>query len=239
MHFRLLAIIVVLLTPVTARAAVTIDWAGATINTINSQSATVTGLTTGDVSVGYTITINSNISQDISFAAPLGNTTPVLNLNLPAPRNAATLMTVSIALNGGLTMVNPSFALLDIDASVGNTFSSWRDQLIFTSASVSMTAVNPAFTQVTGNTALGMDGNVPNGSTSANVNVTTGGVISSMDYTYGPGLGDQFGQNQRHGISIITMDAVVPEPSTWALLSMAALFGIAHARRKGWRLLRA
>jgi hypothetical protein len=247
MHFRILLTLVLVLLAKPAHALVFINWTGATITNPVGSNTTVTGFTSGDIVVPYTITITSKGStHEITRDSPLGNNFNPLNLNLPETRNVNTLMTVTIALGAGYRMVNPSFTLLDIDVSPGAgqpgnppPTRDWEDLLTFSPllSGVNMTAVNPLFTQVSGNVARGIAGNVPNDSTNANVNVTSTGAYSTLSYTYGPGPLDGLQSNQRHGISIITMDGVVPEPGTYAMMGlMVAMVGIRHVRRNGWRL---
>jgi len=86
--------------------------------------------------------------------------------------------------------------------------------------------VNPSFTTVSGNTVLGMSGNVPSDSTDGNVNVSIASIISAITMIYGPGPVDGFGSNQLVGISNISITTALvdmPEPSTITLFAAGAL----------------
>ncbi len=221
------------------RADIVINWSDASvsINVTDAQSATITGMTTGDMAVPFLATITSVGSpQQISLLGPLGDFANPLNLNLPATRTASTLMTVEISIPG-YVMVNPTFDLLDIDAAASTNppFASWQDQITFLDPGpgISYTPVVPTRYQIAGNQITAVLGpNIANASTAANVNVAMTGIASTIRYAYGPGPLDQLGQNQRHGISNITIQALaIPEPGSACLCPWAAI-ALAWARRR-------
>ena len=234
------AIVSVLLVTSASRADVVINWSDASvsINVTDAQNATITGLTTGDMVVPFLATISSSGSQqEISLLGPLGANANPLNLNLPATRVGSTLMTVEISIPG-YVMVNPIFDLLDIDAAASTNppFSSWQDQITFLdpSSGYVFTPVAPTRYSISGNQITAVLGpNIANGSTAANVNVALSGITSSIRYAYGPGPFDQLGQNQRHGISNITIQALaIPEPGMACLGSLAAIAAALVWRRR-------
>jgi hypothetical protein len=227
-----------LLAAAPARAATTFNWSdpSVTITQVNPFLATVTGSTIGDRILPFTVTISSVGSPFTISTSLLGADPFPLNLNLPPPRNAGTLMTVDIRLDNGIQMTSGSYTLLDVDASPGSPlFTNWRDQVTVQNAGSTLTALNPAFTQVVGLVALGFAGNAPNGSTLGNVTVSTPGTFPFVGMTYGPGPGDGFASNQRFGISnVVLVDTVNPEPETWVLIGTGlglCLLGALRSRR--------
>ncbi len=121
-------------------------------------------------------------------------------------------------------MSDTSFTLLDVDW--GGAGASWQDLLTVTNSGATLTSVNPSFTTVSGNTVLGMSGNVPSDSTDGNVNVSIASIISAITMIYGPGPVDGFGSNQLVGISNISITTALvdmPEPSTITLFAAGAL----------------
>lgn len=235
---RNLAIIVASALPATATT--TFNWSAATLNVISSQHVQVTGNTSGDDVLPYTVDILTTGSiLDVTFAM-VGNYTTPININHPATRNSSTQTTVTISFDGGVyLMVAPSYTLFDVDASAGGgDFSDWQDRVTVGNAGSTLTSVNPAFNTVTALTVLGMDGNVANDSTNGNVNVSTPGTVSSITFTYGPGPSDGFDQNQRIGISNIviqdvTSAASAPEPGSRLLMGSGLIaFGVLARRRR-------
>lgn len=229
-----------------AEADIVINWSqpSVSITIIDSQNALITGTTTGDQAVPFQVMVSTiNATQQVSVTGPLGNNPNPLNLNMPAPRQAGSLMTVGISIPG-YNMVNVAFDLLDIDAASENLppFSSWQDQITFLNPGTgfNFTPVNPARYTVSGNQITAVIGpNIGNNSNQANVNVAHAGSSSSIRYTYGPGPFDLLGQNQRHGISNITIQSLVaiPEPGVANLMFLACV-GLSACRRRGQRPLR-
>ncbi len=223
-----------------ADADLVIDWSqpSVSINIIDSQNAIVTGFTTGDQAVAFQALITTaNASQQVTLTGPLGGIGNPLNLNIPAPRQLASLMAVEISIPG-YQMVNSAFELLDVDAASQNSppFGSWQDQITFLDpvSGITFTPVDPARYSINGNQITAVLGpNIGNNSPDANVNVQLAGASEYIRYTYGPGLFDLLGQNQRHGISNITIQSIVaiPEPGV-ANLMFFAFVGLSVSRRR-------
>jgi hypothetical protein len=244
LHTKLwLALVAIFSIAGSADADIVIDWSqpSVSITIINSQNALITGSTTGDQVVPFQVMVSTtNATQQVSVTGPLGNNPNPLNLNMPAPRQAGSLMTIDISIPG-YNMVNMWFDLLDVDAASENLppFSSWQDQITFLNpgSGYNFTPVNPARYNVSGNQITAVIGpNIGNNSNQANVNVANSGSASNIRYTYGPGPFDLLGQNQRHGISNITIQSIVaiPEPGMTALVFLA-FAGTAICRRRDRR----
>jgi hypothetical protein len=220
------------------RATTVFNWAAATITPTDSTHVTVTGFTSGDFIRAYTVTITLAGGSTLDITkTDTGNTTSPLNINVPAGRDINTLATVTITLNSGELMGAPSFQFLDVDVSPSaSDFSDWQDRVIVLTSGVSMSSVNTSYTTVTGSTVVGINGNVPNNSNNGNVNVSFAGNLSSIQFTYGPGPGDGFDNNQRIGIGNITLQTVTsataPEPGTWVLISSGLILVGAAGRRR-------
>jgi hypothetical protein len=208
-----------------AKAAVVIDWgaAGVTFTTISATQAVVTGVTTGDAAIPFTATFNTVGSNLALSSGMTGGVFSVPLVNHPAPRNAGTQTTISITLTG-YQMSGTSFALLDVDwAGAG---ASWQDSVTVTSPGAVLTSVNSAFTSVSGNTVLGIGGNVPNSTPNGNVNVAIGSILSAITMTFGAGPVDGFAGGQTIGISNISITSALldaPEPSTITFIVVGAL----------------
>lgn len=221
------------------QGATTIDWSSPTIslNTISSTHLQVTGYTTGDHVINFTADVTTvNGTQDASFTQ-LGNVSVPLNLNIPATRTSATLMTVDIRLDASWVMVSPTYTLLDVDASNNSApYSNWRDRVVRLGTGVrTYTPVSTATVTVTGDVLVANRGNIANNSNLANVLVNEVGPVNSIRVTFGPATGDLFGNNQRFGFSNITMtDIATPEPGTgvMAVLGVAACAAGVRRRRK-------
>ncbi|MBI1375119.1 MAG: hypothetical protein GC159_20565 [Phycisphaera sp.] len=231
-------------TAISARcdASVVIDFSDSSVvispTTETSGAVDVTGMTTGDVNIPFLVHFEMNGSnQLITTTSPLGNQTGnLLNVELTSTRNSGTSQTVTITLgaSNNLSFTDASWTYLDVDASedggfFGNNpaadFDNWQDKIVVdnSQAAVAMTSVNTSYTQVTGNQVQGInDNNVPNNSSNGNVNVTLTGTMNQIVYTYGPGSEDGLEQNQRVGLSNITIASVntVPEPGATAMLSV-------------------
>jgi hypothetical protein len=157
-------------------------------------------------------------------------------MNLPATRTASTLMTVNVSLTG-YAMIAASFTLLDVDTSEASSpFAGWQDRitLIGANAGSTLTPTNTSYATVSGLATTGINGNVANNSTNGNVAVAEAGILNSIRLTFGPGPNDQFGQNQRFGMTNITISDVIvnPEPATGLTMAAAmALLAVALRRR--------
>lgn len=220
-----------------SQAATTIDWSSPTVslNVINSSSLQVTGFTTGDHVIGFTATVSTvNGVQDATFTQ-LGAVNVPLNLNIQPTRNASTLMTVSIRLNGGWVMVRPTYTLLDVDASSNSApYTNWRDRVeILGGTTPTLTPVNTATVSVSGKVLTANRGNIANNSALANVLVAESVNVGAIWVAFGPATGDLFGGNQRFGFSNITMtDIATPEPGTGMLMVIGIIAGAARVRRE-------
>ncbi len=207
-----------------------IDWEdpSVTVTTINSRHVRVTGFTTGDHQLRFTVDITTvNALLNVSFNPTGGDNAP-LNMNMPTPRNALTLLTLTASLEGGVPMENIAYAILDIDGSPSRgNFRDWRDRVTITNAGATVTAVNPNYVQVTGlvATATGQNGNIGVNSTNGNVNVSIPNPTATIGFLYGPGPGDRYNSNQLVAISNIRFTANVPvntpEPATWLPVGVA------------------
>jgi len=231
------AVAAILLAP-QARATTIIDWADPSVSivAINGRTVRVTGFTTGDYSLPFTVmisTVNANLQVTRN---PTGGVAVPLNMNMPTPRNSLTLLTLNASLDNGVEMESVSYILLDVDGSPSSTnFRDWRDRVTVTNIGSTLTAVNPNYVRINGRvaTATGFNGNVAVTSPNGNVRVSNPGTISSIGFLYGPGPSDQFAANQLIGLSNITFFPVfpvaVPEPGTFAL--MGAGLGLLLLRR--------
>ena len=227
-----------------ARATTVIDWEDPSVivTTINSRHVRVTGFTTGDHHLRFTVDISTvNALLNVSFN-PTGGENAQLNMNMPTPRNSLTLLTLTASLEGGVAMENIAYAILDIDGSpsLGN-FRDWRDRVTITNAGATLSAVNSNYVQVTGlvATATGRNGNIGTTSTNGNVNVSIPNPTATIGFLYGPGPGDRFNSNQLIAISKIRFTANpppptnTPEPVTWLSVGVV-LCGLGwRARRRG------
>jgi hypothetical protein len=205
-----------------------IDWSNASvvITTNSTTSVTVTGNTTGVV-IPFIVTITTTGGTEVvTKTGPLGGYATPLNLDINTGRSAATLMTVTIKLLG-YSMITPSFTLLDVDTSNAPPapYTSWQDRVIIGGSGYTLTALDTTTVSITGQTALGLNGNITNGNTNGNVNVTQSGTVSTISMTFGPGPNDQFGNNQRFGLTNISIPNVLatPEPPALAMLGLGLL----------------
>ena len=218
---------------------VTIDWSNASVVITNTTttSATVTGTTTGSLTIPFVVTITTVGGTQGVTRSQLGNYNNALNMNIPATRNSGTLMTVNIALTG-YSMVAASFSLLDVDTSeTGAPFAGWQDRitLLGANAGTTLTPVNTGYATVSGMVTTGVNGNVVNTSNLGNVAVAEAGTLNAIRMTFGPGPSDQFGQNQRFGltnIAISDVELLTPEPGTNVLLGAGLLLIGAWAHRR-------
>jgi hypothetical protein len=92
-------------------------------------------------------------------------------------------------------------------------------------AGTTLTPVNTSYATASGFVTTGINGNVGNTSTNGNVAVVEAGTLSAIRMTFGPGPNDLFGQNQRFGLTNITITDLVatPEPGTAALTGVGLL----------------
>ena len=212
-----------------------INWTapGVTITSPVSGTTIVSGNTQGQFVIPFQVSIvTAGSAQQVAVVSQQGGIPNALQLNHPAQRNANTFSTITITLFG-IPFSNITFTIADIDRLTGG----WVDLVTVVTTGATLTAVNPATVQVTGQQALAVGGSIPNTSNLGNVNVAITGVKTSVVFTYTGGPGDPFGSNQLIGISNLSFD--VPEPATCGLIGIGLALVVGLKRRRASRQKRA